>query len=193
MTRTFPLPARRSSSRLAVRCALVVGAVLLAASACGSEDAPPAIDRTEVGCGATDFSVCGYAFDELTDEVGRPAYTSPFATTLPRWSNEELCQGVVQRGRCADGKDFLYWRLGDAAEVRYYDAEGRPTAVAQRRAESTCGDPCPRESFYGTLEALRCDMPSAGALCGAGVRLTTADMPFSEGIPTVPCAECDAP
>lgn len=160
-------------------------------AACSSSDEDPApLERAEVGCGATDFSVCGYAFDDLTDEPGRPAFTAPFSTALARWPSEAMCQGTVLRGRCADGKDFLYWKLGDTAEVRYYDADGRPTAVAVLRALTTCGDPCPLESFYGTLDAVRCEAPVVGALCGIQVPIGESDLPFSEGTPTNACFEC---
>jgi hypothetical protein len=165
----------------------------LALVGCGSDDDPAPIERDDVGCGATDFSACGYTFDDLTDELGRPAYTSPFATALPRWRDEALCAvGTMQRGRCADGKDFLYYQAGDAAEVRYYDADGRPVAVAVLRpeSESVCGDPCPRESFFGALADLGCAEPDSGVICGMTVRVDNDDLPYSSGAPLNGCVEC---
>jgi hypothetical protein len=173
-----------------MRGVLFAGVAALALLKCGSDEdaAPP--DRSEAGCGTTDFSICGYAFDDVSDELGRPAYTSPFASALARWDSEAMCQGAAARGRCEDGKDFLYWQLGDITEVRYYDEEGRPIAVALMRAESTCGDPCPRESFYGSLEDVRCDNPAVGPICGAVGNLETSDLPFAAGTPLVACEEC---
>jgi hypothetical protein len=173
------------------RYVLVPGSSVLLVAACSSSDEDPApLARAEVGCGTTDYSICGYAFDDLTDELGRTAYTAPFSSALDRWDSEEMCQGTVLRGRCADGKDFLYWKLGDTVEVRYYDSDGRPTAVAVQRATGTCGDPCPLESFYGTLDAVRCEAPEVGALCGVPLRIAASDLPFSEGAPTNACFEC---
>jgi hypothetical protein len=172
------------------RAVLVAVAGMLLVAACSSDDDPAPLERSEVGCAATDFSVCGYPFDDLTDEVDRPAYTAPFAFALSRWTSEAMCQGVVARGRCADGKDLLFWKLGEATEVRYYDSEGRPIGVALLGTTSVCGDPCPRESFYGPLEALRCDEPEMGPLCGPFVRVDAGDLPFADGRPLNACEEC---
>jgi hypothetical protein len=175
-----------------VRWALVVSASVWAVLACSSSEDDPLV-REEAGCGVTDFSICGFAFDEISDEVGRPAYTSPFGSALDRWDSDAMCEGVAQRGRCADGKDFLYWKLGEAAEVRYYDDEGRPIAVALLREASTCGDPCPRESFYGAFEDVLCEAPDAGPVCGPFIRISNADLPFSEAAPLNACEECASP
>jgi hypothetical protein len=174
------------------RGVLFAGVAVLGLARCGSDEDPEPLDRDEAGCDTTDFSICGYAFDDLTDEVGRPAYTAPFSSALMRWADDERCSqgGSGVRGRCADGKDFLFFRFGDTTEVRYYDEDGRPVAVVLMVAESTCGDPCPRESFYGSLEDVVCEAPNAGALCGPMGNLEQEDLPFSQGTPLVACEEC---
>lgn len=174
-----------------IRAVLFAGMALLALARCGSDDEAP-LERSSAGCGTTNFSICGYGFDDLTDELGRPAYTAPFSSALPRWAVDERCsQGATAaRGRCAGGKQFLFVVLGETTEVRYYDAEGRPTAVVQRVAESTCGDPCPRESFYGALADVACEDPEIGALCGPLRSIEVSDLPFAAGAPLVACEEC---
>lgn len=171
---------------------LLSGVAVLALARCGSDEEPAPVERSQAGCGTTDFSICGYAFDDLTDEVGRPAYTAPFSSALMRWAEDERCDqgGFGARGECADGKRFLFFRSGETIEVRYYDGD-RPLAVVLMGAESsTCGDPCPRESFYGALADVRCDEPEAGALCGPIGGLAIDALPFAQGAPLVACEEC---
>jgi hypothetical protein len=176
-----------------IRVLVFAGLAMLVLPRCGSDEEAEPLERSEAGCGTTDFSICGYAFDDLEDEVGRPAYTSRFSSALMRWGDDERCaqggQGV--RGECEDGKQFLFFRFGDTSEVRYYDAAGVPIAVALMSAESSsCGDPCPRESFYGTLEDVHCDEPEIGGLCGRMQSVETSDLPFAQGTPLVACEEC---
>lgn len=176
-----------------IRGVLLAGLAVLVLAKCGSDEGEAApIDRATAGCGTTDFSICGYPFDDLTDELGRPAYTAPLNTTVPRWGSDTMCAdgAFAARGRCADGRQFLYWQVGGFTEVRYYGMDGRPSAVALMREESACGDPCPRESFYGALEDLRCDDPQTGPICGAIRRLEPGDLPFSQGTPLIACEEC---
>lgn len=177
-----------------IRGVLFAGVAVLALMKCGSDEDAAPLERAEAGCGTTDFAICGYAFDELTDEVDRPAFTSPFSSALMRWSNDERCSqgGFGARGQCEDGKDFLIFRFQGTTEVRYYGDDGRPTAVVLMAAESdsTCGDPCPRESFYGALEDVRCDDPQVGGLCGTMSSIEASDLPFAAGAPLVACEEC---
>lgn len=175
-----------------VRGVVFASVAVLVLVRCGSEEDAAPLERSEATCATTDFSICGYTFDDLNDEVGRLAYTAPFSTALMRWADDERCTrgGSGIRGRCADGKDFLFFRFENTTEVRYYGDNGRPTAVVLMGEESTCGDPCPRESFYGDLEAVRCEDPQAGALCGPMANLGQSDLPFSLGMPLVACEEC---
>jgi hypothetical protein len=174
-----------------IRGVLFAGVAMLALMKCGSDEDAAPVERSEAGCGTTDFSICGYAFDDLTDELNRPAYTSPFSSALMRWADDERCDqgGFGARGLCEDGKEFLFFRFGETTEVRYYDDE-RPIAVVLLGAESTCGDPCPRESFYGALEDVRCDAPKIGGLCGTIGNVEASDLPFAAGAPLNACVEC---
>lgn len=177
-----------------VRGVLCAGVAALVLMKCGSDEDAAPVERSEAGCGTTEFSICGYAFDDLSDEVGRPAFTSPFNSALTRWSQDERCDqgGFGARGRCEDGKQFLIFIFEDTTEVRYYGDDGRPIAVVLMAAASdrTCGDPCPRESFYGSLEDVRCDEPQVGGLCGPILSIESSDLPFASGTPLVACEEC---
>jgi hypothetical protein len=169
---------------------------LCALAACGSDGGGPdqdtEVERSALGCGVTDFSVCGYPLDTLEDQAGERAYTAPFRFVLEDWGELGRCRSTVVRGSCADGKVFLIRNEGMGTEVRYFDGE-RPVGVVVERAEAACGDPCPYEDFYGTPESVACESPEFGVICNNGALGTPVDdfpVAFRDGRPLKPCMAC---
>jgi hypothetical protein len=80
-------------------------------------------------------------------------------------------------------------------EVRYFDGQ-TPVCVVSERPDGACGDPCPYEDFYGTLESVACEAPRFGIICNDGaLGQSTNDFPvgFRDGRPLKPCMECAEP
>jgi hypothetical protein len=189
---------------MAVRSTAFLGqafVALCALVACGSDGDDPGpgpgeelgVERSTLGCGVTDFSVCGYPLDTLEDVAGERAYTAPFRFVLEDWGELGRCRSTVVRGECADGKAFLIRNEGMGTEVRYFDGQ-TPVGVVRERADAACGDPCPYEDFYGTLESVACESPSFGVICNSGALGTqTDDFPvgFRDGRPLKPCMACE--
>src|SRR5688572_25016989 len=170
--------------------------------ACGSDDgASPApegpeqemsLDRSELGCDVTDFSLCGSPLDDLEDLPNERAYTALFPYVLEDWGELGNCTSTVVRGTCADGKRFLIRNEGMGTEARYYDGDN-PVGVVRERADGACGDPCPYEDFFGTLESVACESPSFAVICGSGASGASPDdfpVGFRDGRPLKPCMEC---
>lgn len=166
-------------------CALLA----LGLAGCGDEEPEP----IATGCAVREYAACVRPLDDVEDVQGLIAYTARFPNALARWVSEETCAVVAARGRCADGKRFLYFRSSAGSETRYFGDDDAVIAVVQAGA-AACGDACRGQVVFGSLDAARCEAPEVGVLCGgSAVGSATAQVivPFADGEPLGECVECE--
>ena len=138
-------------------------------------------------CEGADYSACGGPFPALQSD-GRPWPT--FSEAL---AEANLCTSgrgaTVLRGTCGDGKQFIFQGGGFGGTTQYFKGE---KLVGQTNSSDIASGPCqcPGESFYGSLQTVRCDAPMYEALCGS-TRPTTFEDAFAQG--GLAFCQCDDP
>lgn len=139
-------------------------------------------------CANADYTECGSPLPPTRrDGAPWPSYSEALAEMMTCPPAGTPPSGLLARGECADGKQFLTVAGGFAGETRFY---WHGALVGFTYDTDVGGAPCqcPFNGFQGTLASVRCDQPTVETLCD-----TVRPASFRPGyVPPAGC-ECDDP
>lgn len=176
MRQAASLHALCAARRIAALAALAPGL------ACGGGSELVPLEATVADCGGSLQSAL-----DLGSESSPPLDAS-YSDALAAWRYPDGSIGLgAYQGQCADGKRLLYRNSGFVSEVRYYDGE-RLVGYVSSGDVGVCPSVCPFSRFYGPVEGVRCEAPSATPIDASSRPLAEPlRLPFANGQPPGGC------